>query len=418
MAGIFEFLGALLLGASVTKTIRSGILDMEVYADKQDVLAFGMLVALVNASFWLILATVYGLPVSATHTVVAAIIGFSIAVEGFSSVMWMACGRIFISWIAAPALTGVVGFLMFWSVKRGVLESEKPFDRALASYSIVLLYVCCPTTVLFVVVVVVFRITHTHNLQRHFSHQNQTLPSCFFLFFFRNRQSTEPNKQKNSVTLFIGLFFVLAKGATNMEMSTGYKALIAFGASAVIAIVFQLFLVRLMKKRIIQLEEQQEEAVAAKSLKDTERTEVSPSDEASVELDVDATVKTTKLRAFLTLLADKTYNRDLEAEARAMDDDAAEINDDAVVYDAKSEILYSYLQVFTSCVLSFAHGSNDVANAIAPICAILAIYETGALTTNAGVPKWVLVMGAFGMVIGLALLGYVFYSSLYHTHTT
>ena len=75
------------------------------------------------------------------HTVVAAIIGFSIAVEGFSSVMWMACGRIFISWIAAPALTGVVGFLMFWSVKKGVLESEQPFDRALASYSIVLLYV-------------------------------------------------------------------------------------------------------------------------------------------------------------------------------------------------------------------------------------------------------------------------------------
>ena len=205
-----------------------------------------------------------------------------------------------------------------------------------------------------------------------------------------------------------------------MEMDTGYKALIAFGASAGIAIVFQLFLVRLMKKRIIQLEEQQEEAVAAKTqtLKDTERTEVSPSDEASVEVDVDATVKTTKLRAFLTLLADKTYNRDLEAEARAMDDDAAEINDDAVVYDAKSEILYSYLQVFTSCVLSFAHGSNDVANAIAPICAVLAIYETGALTTNASVPKWVLVMGAFGMVVGLALLGYVFYSSLHYHHNT
>merc|ERR1711862_950380 len=78
----------------------------------------------------------------------------------------------------------------------------------------------------------------------------------------------------------------------------------------------------------------------------------------------------------------------------------------AEVYDAKSEVLYSYLQVFTACALSFAHGSNDVANAVAPICAVLAIYETGVLTAKAPVPQWVLVMGAFGIVIGLALFGY------------
>ena len=141
VAGIFEFLGAALLGASVTKTIRSNILDMDVYQDKQEVLAFGMLVALVNASFWLILATAYGLPVSTTHTVIAAIIGFSLAAEGFESIMWMACGKIFISWIAAPAITGLVGFLLFFSVKKGVLESAKPFERAATSYSCVILYV-------------------------------------------------------------------------------------------------------------------------------------------------------------------------------------------------------------------------------------------------------------------------------------
>merc|ERR1711935_1111951 len=92
--------------------------------------------------------------------------------------------------------------------------------------------------------------------------------------------------------------------------------------------------------------------------------------------------------------------------ARAMDDDAADIWDNAVVYDAKSEVLYSYLQVFTACALSFAHGSNDVANTVAPICAVLAIYDTGVLTAKAPVPQWVLVMGAFGIVIGLAMFGY------------
>jgi len=370
VAGIFEFLGAALLGASVTKTIRSNILDMEVYQDKQEVLAFGMLVALVNAAFWLILATAYGLPVSTTHTVIAAIIGFSIAAEGFESIMWMACGKIFISWIAAPAITGLVGFLLFFSVKKGVLESAKPFERAATSYSCVIF-----------------------------------------------------------ITLFVNVFFIMHKGLKKMKLDTGLKVACAFGVSAGIAILFQLFGVKFLKARIIRLEEEKEQAEAAqladeetnpKELKNAMTDEITASDESnesskSVELAVDAmdatpVSKSQALRrrssAFLKNMADKTINRDLETEARAMDDDAADIWDNAVVYDAKSEVLYSYLQVFTACALSFAHGSNDVANAIAPLCAILAIYETGALTSTAAVPKWVLAMGAFGIVIGLALFGY------------
>ena len=105
MAAVFEFAGAALLGASVTKTIRSGILNMEVYEDQQEVLAFGMLVALVNASFWLILATAYGLPVSTTHTIIAAIVGFSVAANGWESIMWGSLSKIFISWVAAPAVS-------------------------------------------------------------------------------------------------------------------------------------------------------------------------------------------------------------------------------------------------------------------------------------------------------------------------
>jgi phosphate/sulfate permease len=105
VAAVFEFAGAALLGASVTKTIRSGILNMDVYENQQEVLAFGMLVALVNASFWLILATAYGLPVSTTHTIIAAIVGFSIAANGWESIMWGSLSKIFISWVAAPAVS-------------------------------------------------------------------------------------------------------------------------------------------------------------------------------------------------------------------------------------------------------------------------------------------------------------------------
>lgn len=212
------------------------------------------------------------------------------------------------------------------------------------------------------------------------------------------------------------------KGLKKMKLDTGLKVACAFGVSAGIAILFQLFGVKFLKARIIRLEEEKEQAEAAaladeetnpKELKNAMTEEITASDESnesskSVELAVDAMDATpiSKSRAFLKNIADKTINRDLETEARAMDDDAADIWDNAVVYDAKSEVLYSYLQVFTACALSFAHGSNDVANAIAPLCAILAIYETGALTSTAAVPRWVLAMGALGIVVGLALFGY------------
>jgi len=78
---------------------------MDVYENQQEVLAFGMLVALVNASFWLILATAYGLPVSTTHTISAAIVGFSLAANGWESIMWSSLSKIFISWVAAPAVS-------------------------------------------------------------------------------------------------------------------------------------------------------------------------------------------------------------------------------------------------------------------------------------------------------------------------
>jgi len=388
VAAVFEFAGAALLGASVTKTIRSGILDMDAYDGKQETLAFGMLVALVNASFWLILATAYGLPVSTTHTIIAAIVGFSLAAEGFDSIKWGSCSKIFISWVAAPAITGFIGYVMFYLVRTFVLKSENPFNRSAMTYSLTIF-----------------------------------------------------------ITLTINIFFVMHKGLKRMKLDTGLKLAVSFGASFIIALVFQFAVVGWLKKRIIRLEQEREAAVASAEeakaqeiaaslekgiecqkpdpdsdavLEDDEQKEAKGepsvekplkdvSSDANTAVDEEEATSTTnkgKIGSMLKRLADSTYNRDLEGEALDMDEDAADIWDKAEVYDAKSEVLYSYLQVFTACALSFAHGSNDVANAVAPICAVLAIYETGVLSAKAPVPQWVLVMGAIGIVIGLALFGY------------
>lgn len=243
----------------------------------------------------------------------------------------------------------------------------------------------------------------------------------------------------------VNIFFVMHKGLKKMKLDTGLKAAVSFGVSALFAIIFQFVGVKWLKARIIKMEKHREEneAIAQAEKKataletgdispfilnkshsddnfeanekesatkfgvsiSTEKTSSDPSVENDAADDPPPLSNEAKFSRFLKKVADSTINRDLETEAREMDDEAADIWDNAEVYDAKSEVLYSYLQVFTACALSFAHGSNDVANAIAPICAILAIYDTGALTSEAPVPQWVLVMGAFGIVIGLALFG-------------
>lgn len=350
VAAVFEFAGAALLGASVTKTIRSGILDMDAYEDQQEVLAFGMLVALVNASFWLILATAYGLPVSTTHTIIAAIVGFSLAANGFESIMWNSCAKIFISWVAAPAVTAVIGYFFFFLIRTFVLKSNNPFNRSAMTYSITIF-----------------------------------------------------------VTLTINIFFIMHKGLKKMKIDTGVKLVISFAAAFVIAVFFQFVVVGWLKNRIVRLADEDELEKTEKLNRMSEHAERGDNfneEETDYVKEETSETKGSVTRKLLQKVADATYNRDLEQEALGTHEDAAEIWDKAEVYDANAESLYSYLQVFTACALSFAHGSNDVANAVAPICAVLAIYDTGVLTSEAPVPQWVLVMGAFGIVVGLAMFGY------------
>ena len=71
--------------------------------------------------------------------------------------------------------------------------------------------------------------------------------------------------------------------------------------------------------------------------------------------------------------------------------------------DKKADKLCSWLQIFTSCFSSFSHGSNDVANAVAPLASIYAIYRTDSVSRNVEVPIWILALGGFGIVVGLAI---------------
>jgi phosphate/sulfate permease len=137
-ASVFEFSGAFFLGASVTGTIRSKIIDIEQYYEQPDVLTFGMFTSLLTVSVILYAATYWGLPLSTTHDIVGSIMGFSIAAKGFGSVEWSVAKKLFLSWITSPFISGTGSFIFFALVKYCVMSKENPFRRAYYTFPIVL----------------------------------------------------------------------------------------------------------------------------------------------------------------------------------------------------------------------------------------------------------------------------------------
>jgi PiT family inorganic phosphate transporter len=93
IAAIFEFLGAAFAGGHVTKTIRKGIIDPTPIVDQPEVLVFGMLAALLATAIWLMMASLKGWPVSTTHSIVGALVGFGIAGIGVEAVNWARSAR-------------------------------------------------------------------------------------------------------------------------------------------------------------------------------------------------------------------------------------------------------------------------------------------------------------------------------------
>ncbi len=130
IAGIFEFAGAALAGGHVTATIRKGIIDPTPIVGSPEVLIFGMLAALLAAAVWLMIASSRGWPVSTTHSIVGAVVGFAIAGIGLDAVKWDKIGQIVASWVVSPVLGGTIAFILMISIRRLILNTDNPFQSA------------------------------------------------------------------------------------------------------------------------------------------------------------------------------------------------------------------------------------------------------------------------------------------------
>ena len=274
IAVIFEFAGAILAGGEVTATIRKGILDAALFTNEPHLLVYGMLASLLAAGMWLLIASSFGWPVSTTHSIVGAIVGFGAVGVGVDAVAWNKVFQIVISWIASPILAGVISFILFRSLQNLIIDTKHPFDNA-----------------------------------------KKYVPYYMFLVGFI----------VSLVTIFKGLKHV----GVSFDTFTSYS--LSIGVGLLVAIIGT-FLIR------------------------------------NIHLDPDE-------------------NKDF--------------------YYASMERVFGVLMIITAAAMAFAHGSNDVANAIGPLAAIYSVVESGGLIgAKSALPIWILLVGGAGIVIGLITYGH------------
>ena len=274
IAVIFEFSGAILAGGEVTATIRKGILDAALFTNDPHLLVYGMMASLLAAGSWLLIASSFGWPVSTTHSIVGAIVGFGAVGVGVDAVAWGKVIKIVISWIASPVLAGIISFTLFRSIQNLIIDTKNPFGNA-----------------------------------------KKYVPYYMFLVGF----------VVSLVTIFKGLKHV----GLSFNALTSYSLSIGFG-----------LLVTIIGTLMIR----------------------------NIHLDPDE-------------------NKDF--------------------YYASMERVFGVLMIITAAAMAFAHGSNDVANAIGPLAAIYSVIESGgAIGSKSVLPLWILLVGGGGIVIGLITYGH------------
>ncbi len=323
IAAIFEFAGAFFLGGSVSETVESGIVNPGIFSQDKADFVYGMLAALLAAGVWLQTASFFGWPVSTTHSIVGAVIGFGLVLGGVDAIFWGKIGSIVASWLVSPLLGGGVAYLIFSIVRRKILYNQLPLAAA-----------------------------------------KRLTPYLVFAIFF-----------VLSVIILFG-------GLSNLELRLNIfeVLLIATGVGLVSGII-AFFLVQRIKEghRSERLHNVDVEIGLKKAEKHLRRVEA----------------------ASLGVMQDKVHNLLDEVHSLSEKVEVPEIDSDYI----QVERIFIYLQIIVACFMAFAHGSNDVANAIGPLSAIFNILQ-GKEVSGTSVPIWLLLLGGVGIVIGLATWGW------------
>ncbi|GAQ79899.1 hypothetical protein KFL_000400430 [Klebsormidium nitens] len=400
IAAVCEFLGALLLGAGVTDTVKNKIANVGLFTNTPELLMMGMLAVMIMAAFWDNFACHLELPVSTTHTTVGAIVGMAWVIRGRYAVVWSklninpATGDndfpagnnefpylkgmsiIFLQWVVSPISSGILVSILFFLLRTFVLRSPHSFIRAFYLFPILV------TGTFFVVVMFVIQTGNKNG--------SWDLSGAESVWI--------------SVVIAVGMGVLIGL----IAMPLLWKAVHAADADRERSEADR----KMEAAKIEACELDPKEAARLRALADVEAANESKDTMWNRSMDKMGVNKFAQTGAGKLIFGNwfvrtLTYGANYKVhDAIGTDDRVGEIWEGAEVFDFKTERLFRYLQVFSAMVMSFAHGSNDVANAMGPYSAVYTIWNTSKVPPKTNVEKWILVYGGAGIVAGLSTYGY------------
>jgi inorganic phosphate transporter, PiT family len=331
LAAILEFSGAFFVGANVSETMQRGLIDTDMFLMDPTLLVLGMCAALLGTSVWLQIASYCGWPVSTTHAIVGAIVGFVAVIGGIEAVQWEEILSIVISWVVSPVVSAIFSYLIFSILQKKILFAMNPTEATKKLYPLLIFIVFC-----------------TFSLSLIFN----GLENLNFSLSFP--QALSISILVGGITSLISYFLI-----KRIEIPTSYST-----ASTAPN-----------PQSVVSLE---------KAIKHLQRVQTNTFEETHQKVS--------------SILAEvKSLSQNLRKES-SFSERTSEYR--------TVEKLFVYLQILSACFVAFAHGANDVANAIGPVAAVLDVVKNGVISDVAIVPPWLLAFGGIGIVVGLATWGW------------
>uniref|UniRef100_A0A672YV68 Phosphate transporter n=1 Tax=Sphaeramia orbicularis TaxID=375764 RepID=A0A672YV68_9TELE len=473
LATIFETLGSVLLGAKVSETIRQGIIDVRMYNGSEHVLMAGSISAMCGSAVWQLVASFLKLPISGTHCIVGATIGFSMVARGHQGVRWMELLRIVASWFLSPVLSGIMSGILFYFVRKFILNKADPVPnglRALPIFYAITMGVnlfsimftgapllgfdrmpwwgtpCISLGFAFVTALVVWFVVcprlkkkikrkyifcfgicaHSRAHETPLMDNNskpavaeqppvpqprpQTPPADTQKVAFKLGGSEEADLDNNDMeTKDLDVSNAL-NGTVGPMMITDPHS----GRSHTIHKDSGLYKDLLHKLHMAKVgdcigDSDTEERPIRRNNSYTSYTMAIYGIQGDPKYrDLDGSLKRrSRVDSYSSYSSSVTTVSAVQDGAVALEaakdltveEDELEIDQPAV------SLLFQFLQILTACFGSFAHGGNDVSNAIGPLVALWLLYESGSVVSNSPTPIWLLLYGGVGICAGLWVWG-------------
>lgn len=503
LASIFETTGSVLLGAKVGETIRKGIVDVNLYNNSVDLLMAGEVSAMVGSAVWQLIASFLKLPISGTHCIVGATIGFSLVAIGTHSVQWMQLVKIVASWFISPLLSGLMSGALFLLIKYFILNKEDPVPNGLRALPVFyaatiginvfsILFTGAPllgmhtfpvwaTALLSVGVAILFALVvwffvcpwlkkkiasrlKKDALSRISEESLDKIPDEDAAVFKElpgakgNDESVVPltsatTEGANGSDTFAngntripyGRAASMTNGSVRSPISNGTFNFDGHNVKSDVHVyhtvhkdsgLYKDLLHKIHLDRVTDDRPAHENnyrvlrrnnsytcytaAICGMPVHSTFKSSDAATSEDSEKLVTD-TVSFSKKRIrydSYSSYCNAVAEAEIEAEEGGVEMKlATELTDQNPVQDDSLEeekeekdksqvyLLFHFLQILTACFGSFAHGGNDVSNAIGPLVALWLIYQQGGVLQNASTPVWLLLYGGVGICAGLWVWG-------------